>query len=150
MRGRPAFLATHEAEEGYPIRVASVCRRGRLGATRSALRCSANNRGVIHERKKTCNARRAARCRGSARGGCGLGVDVHCVDANEGVGLQPVRLLHHGFGADRTNFANTEVEPWVDVNPTNPDNIVATWQQDRWSDGGSRGLVAGVSTNGGN
>src|SRR3954451_20532478 len=48
-----------------------------------------------------------------------------------------------------TNFANTEVEPWVDVNPTNPANIVATWQQDRWSDGGSRGLVAGVTTNGG-
>ena len=57
-----------------------------LGAARSALRCSANNRGVSHERKKTCNARRAARCRGSACGGCGLGVNVHCFDANEGVG----------------------------------------------------------------
>ncbi len=44
---------------------------------------------------------------------------------------------------------NTEVEPWVDVNPTNPNNIVAFWQQDRWSDGGSRGLVAGVSRDGG-
>jgi hypothetical protein len=49
----------------------------------------------------------------------------------------------------RTVFLNSEVEPWVDVNPTNADNIVAFWQQDRWSDGGSRGLVAGVSTNGG-
>jgi hypothetical protein len=44
-----------------------------------------------------------------------------------------------------TFYANTEVEPWVDVNPTNPDNFVATWQQDRWDNGGSRGLVAGVS-----
>ncbi len=44
---------------------------------------------------------------------------------------------------------NTEVEPWVDVNPTNLENIVASWQQDRWSNGGSRGLVAGVSSNGG-
>jgi hypothetical protein len=48
-----------------------------------------------------------------------------------------------------TNFPNTEVEPWVDVNPTNAKNIVAAWQQDRWSNGGSRGLVAGVSKNGG-
>jgi BNR/Asp-box repeat len=48
-----------------------------------------------------------------------------------------------------TNHPNTEVEPWVDVNPTDGDNIVATWQQDRWSNGGARGLVAGVSLNGG-
>jgi hypothetical protein len=47
------------------------------------------------------------------------------------------------------NFPESTVEPWVDINPTDPFNIVATWQQDRWSNGGSRGLVAGVSTNGG-
>ena len=47
------------------------------------------------------------------------------------------------------NYPNTEVEPWVDVNPTNAKNIVAAWQQDRWSNGGARGLVAGVSSNGG-
>ena len=48
-----------------------------------------------------------------------------------------------------TVFRNSEVEPWVDVNPTNPLNVVGIWQQDRWSNGGSRGLVAGVSSNGG-
>jgi hypothetical protein len=47
------------------------------------------------------------------------------------------------------NFPNSEVEPWVDVNPFNTANIVGSWQQDRWSNAGSRGLVAGVSTNGG-
>ncbi|MFO1352499.1 MAG: sialidase family protein [Gammaproteobacteria bacterium] len=47
------------------------------------------------------------------------------------------------------NYVNTEIEPWVEVNPTNHDNIVAFWQQDRWSNGGSRGLVAGVSGDGG-
>lgn len=47
------------------------------------------------------------------------------------------------------NFPDSTVEPWVDINPTDPFNIVATWQQDRWSNGGSRGLVAGVSTDGG-
>jgi hypothetical protein len=47
------------------------------------------------------------------------------------------------------NFLNSEVEPWVDVNPQDGDNIVGIWQQDRWSNGGARGLVAGVSTDGG-
>jgi len=47
------------------------------------------------------------------------------------------------------NYVNAEVEPWVDVNPANPNNIIAVWQQDRWSDGGARGLVAGVTHNGG-
>jgi hypothetical protein len=48
-----------------------------------------------------------------------------------------------------TNFPNSEVEPWVAVNPTNSNNIVGLFQQDRWSDGGARGLVAGVSKDGG-
>ena len=52
-------------------------------------------------------------------------------------------------GSVGTNYPNTEVEPWLDVNPINPKNLVAVWQQDRWSNGGSRGLVAGVSRNGG-
>ncbi len=47
------------------------------------------------------------------------------------------------------NFVDSEVEPWIEVNPIDPDNIVAIWQQDRWSDGGSRGNVAGVSMDGG-
>jgi hypothetical protein len=48
-----------------------------------------------------------------------------------------------------TVFLNSEVEPWIDVNPTDPDNIVGIWQQDRWSNGGARGLVTGVSQDGG-
>jgi hypothetical protein len=47
------------------------------------------------------------------------------------------------------NFVNSEVEPWVEVNPTDSDNIVAFYQQDRWSNGGSRSNVAGVSLDGG-
>jgi hypothetical protein len=46
-------------------------------------------------------------------------------------------------------FLNSEVEPWVTVNPADPLNIVATWQADRWSNGGARGLAVGVSFNGG-
>jgi hypothetical protein len=48
-----------------------------------------------------------------------------------------------------TNSLDSEVEPWADVNPTDADNIVAFWQQDRWTNGGSRSLVAGVSQDGG-
>jgi hypothetical protein len=47
------------------------------------------------------------------------------------------------------NFVDSEVEPWVEINPTDPSNIVAFWQQDRWSNGGARGNVAGVSLDGG-
>ncbi|HEY3100408.1 MAG TPA: sialidase family protein, partial [Methylomirabilota bacterium] len=46
-------------------------------------------------------------------------------------------------------FLNSEVEPMVDVNPTDARNLVGAYQQDRWSNGGSRGLVAGVSLDGG-
>jgi hypothetical protein len=46
-------------------------------------------------------------------------------------------------------LVDSEVEPYVDVNPKDPDNIVAIWQQDRWSNGGARGNVAGVSMDGG-
>jgi len=48
-----------------------------------------------------------------------------------------------------TLYENAEEEPWVDVNPTNPNNLIAVWQQDRWSNGGARGLATGVSFDGG-
>jgi hypothetical protein len=48
-----------------------------------------------------------------------------------------------------TLYRDAEEEPWVEVNPTNPNNIIAVWQQDRWSNGGALGLVTGVSHNGG-
>jgi hypothetical protein len=46
-------------------------------------------------------------------------------------------------------FLHSEVEPWIDVNPMNPDNLVGAVQQDRWSNGGARGLVASRSIDGG-
>ncbi len=53
------------------------------------------------------------------------------------------------IGGPGTNYVNAEVEPWVAVNPTNPNNIIAVYQQDRWSNGGAHGLVTAVSFNGG-
>lgn len=47
------------------------------------------------------------------------------------------------------NYLNSEVETQATVDPTNPSHLVAAWQQDRWSNGGAHGLVAGYSNDGG-
>jgi probable HAF family extracellular repeat protein len=44
---------------------------------------------------------------------------------------------------------NSEVEPQVAVDPSNPLHIVGVWQQDRFTGSGARALVAGVSDDGG-
>jgi hypothetical protein len=47
------------------------------------------------------------------------------------------------------SYLHSEVEPQVSVDPTNPSHLVGAWQQDRWSNGGAHGLVAGYSNDGG-
>ena len=49
-------------------------------------------------------------------------------------------------GADppSVNYPNTELEPFMAVNPVN-EHIIGVYQQDRWSDGGAHGLVASRS-----
>src|ERR1700758_2465089 len=46
-----------------------------------------------------------------------------------------------------TNDANAEVEP--SVTAISASALVGAWQQDRWSNGGASGLVAGFSKTGG-
>ena len=53
------------------------------------------------------------------------------------------------IGGPGTVYVNAEVEPWLAVNPANPSNLIAVWQQDRWSNGGSHGLLAASSFDGG-
>ena len=36
------------------------------------------------------------------------------------------------------NFSNAEVEPFLGVNPRNDANLIGVYQQDRYSNGGSR------------
>jgi hypothetical protein len=48
-----------------------------------------------------------------------------------------------------TEYRNAEVEPQVAVNPLNPDNLVVSWQQDRWSAGGASGIMSAVTLDGG-
>jgi hypothetical protein len=53
------------------------------------------------------------------------------------------------FPGANFNFPNSEVEPWLAISPTNPNDVAGMWQQDRWSDGGAHGLLAAVSHDGG-
>ncbi len=45
-------------------------------------------------------------------------------------------------------YPNTAIEPWVAVDPTDSSRLLVGHQQDRWDDGGSRGLVGNVSIDG--
>lgn len=60
-----------------------------------------------------------------------------------GVGADP------GASPPGVNNPNAEVEPFIADNPASTRNLVSTWQQDRWSDGGAKGLLAGWSADGG-
>jgi hypothetical protein len=46
-------------------------------------------------------------------------------------------------------YRNSETEPYIAVNPTNPLNMIAAWHQDRWSNGGGQSLGAAFSDDGG-
>ncbi len=48
-----------------------------------------------------------------------------------------------------TFVPDSEVEPYVVVDPKDRDHLVGIWQQDRWSGNGSRGMVVGVTFDGG-
>src|SRR6188768_2356629 len=57
----------------------------------------------------------------------------------------PSTLTACPFGASdqfASAYDNTEVEPQVAVNPVNPNQMVGATQQDRWPDGGARGLTS--------
>jgi hypothetical protein len=47
------------------------------------------------------------------------------------------------------NYPDAEVEPNIAVDPTNPQHLIGSVQQDRWNDGGANGLTNVVSTDGG-
>jgi hypothetical protein len=52
-------------------------------------------------------------------------------------------------GVPASQFVNSEVEPHVMVDPSNPDIIIGAWQQDRWNNGGAEGNVTATSLDGG-
>jgi BNR repeat-like domain len=63
--------------------------------------------------------------------------------------LSPFAAGCDGTPVTGTLYINAEVEPYVAVNPRNAANLIGVWQQDRWSNGGARGVLTGVSVDGG-
>lgn len=55
----------------------------------------------------------------------------------------------NGAAQTGTLYSGTALEPSLVVNPTNTANLIAEWQQDRWSNGGSQALNLGASFDGG-
>src|SRR6266852_3630934 len=46
-------------------------------------------------------------------------------------------------------YPSSETEPRLAMDPTDPNHLVGVFMQDRWSNGSSRGVMAGVSFDGG-
>lgn len=61
----------------------------------------------------------------------------------------PYRSCSIGAFDSQTVAADAEVEPRVAVDPTDSLDAIAVFQQDRWSGGGSKGVLASTSSDGG-
>src|SRR5215208_8420333 len=90
-----------------------------------------------------------------ALAGLGAGT-AHAAAATQVSGLSPYPNPGgcHGAPQSGTLYVNSEVEPWVGDNDnpssgTDPDSLIGTWQQDRFSSGGASGLLVGYSHDGG-
>jgi hypothetical protein len=64
-------------------------------------------------------------------------------------GDTPVPTGCTGGSTTGTVYANAEVEPSLARHPTNPNVLIAAWQQDRWNAGGARAVVTAASSDGG-
>lgn len=78
----------------------------------------------------------------------GAGASVYTAGAPVTVsGPSPFAACTDGVATGSVLYTNAEVEPFIAVNPVTS-HLIGVFQQDRWSDGGSHGLVAATSTNG--
>ncbi len=64
-------------------------------------------------------------------------------------GASPYAPGCDGVASTGIVHVGAEVEPYVAVNPLDANNLVGVWQQDRWSNGGARGLGGAYSMDGG-
>jgi hypothetical protein len=55
-------------------------------------------------------------------------------------GVSPFAPRCHGAPQGGTLYANSEVEPWIEVNPRDPSNLIGVYQQDRFSVGSASGI----------
>src|SRR4051794_6225788 len=64
-------------------------------------------------------------------------------------GASPFPPGCNGAPQNGANYRNTEVEPYLDLNPVRPQNLTGVYQQDRFETGGANGLGTSYSENGG-
>jgi hypothetical protein len=74
-------------------------------------------------------------------------VRITTADAFATCTADDVRHQETELGA--TLFPNTAIEPWAAIDPTDSSRLLVGHQQDRWSDGGARGLVGNISIDAG-
>lgn len=67
------------------------------------------------------------------------GTVVRVPDNPLGGGAACAPLIAQQTALGSTNFPDSEVEPQVAVDATNPLHLIASVQQDRWNDGGPTG-----------
>ena len=124
-----------------------------------AIRRNYNRRFLQHDSNHRYTAERDLHDEMAAIGWAAEGI-VLCADSSIATPPRNGPVVASGpstFGANCERRAPTssvlypgsEVEPYVSVNPRAPDNLIGVWQQDRWNNGGARGLVAGASFDGG-
>ncbi len=77
------------------------------------------------------------------------GVSLPDLPARRVSAATPVAAGCNGGSASGTLYVDAEVEPMAAVDPVDGNRVIAAWQQDRWSSGGARALVAAVSSDGG-
>ena len=85
---------------------------------------------------------------GGAQAGVTLGTLVQITqgDPFSTCTADQVKSQEKAFGS--MFFPGTAIEPWVAIDPTNS-NLLVAHQQDRWTDGGARGLAGNLSTDSG-
>jgi hypothetical protein len=74
-------------------------------------------------------------------------VQVAAGDPFSGCTADQVQAQESAFGS--ILYPATSIEPWVAADPTNTSRLLVGHQQDRWNNGGSRGLVGVVSNDAG-
>jgi hypothetical protein len=78
-----------------------------------------------------------------------LGPPVRVTDADPFTPCTADHVANQEKAFGSVVFPNTVIEPWVTVDPTDPSRLLVGHQQDRWDDGGARGLVGVVSKDAG-
>jgi hypothetical protein len=65
------------------------------------------------------------------------------------IATEPVRVNGDLLAQDSLAQRATQAEPYLHANPENPDNLIAGWQENRFSNGGARALNYAVTFDGG-